>query len=98
MDRQRQLRFVLVDALRPLEQACDELDLVDEIPLLAEVLDDIAEARVVQARAAGASWADIAERLGVTRQAAHKRFGEAARRRRGPQFDIHLDRTARRLR
>lgn len=30
---------------------------------------------VPQARAAGASWADIANALGVTKQAAHKQYG-----------------------
>ena len=46
----------------------------------AKVTDAETElARMVhQARASGASWASIAEHLGVTRQAAWKRYGKPA--------------------
>jgi hypothetical protein len=47
--------------------------------MLEGFVDDFAQARIADARAAGASWADISERLGVTRQAAHKRSGRRAR-------------------
>lgn len=36
------------------------------------------EAAVVAMRNAGASWSQVADAIGVTRQAAWKRFGEAA--------------------
>jgi len=52
----------------------DSLDLVADILILEEFVDDFAHARIADARADGASWSEISERLGVTRQAAHKRF------------------------
>ena len=50
---------------------------------MEEFADDLAQARIADARAAGASWAEISERLGVTRQAAHKRFSGWRTRKRG---------------
>lgn len=50
---------------------------------LAAATARLAEARAGQgrlvrrARAAGASWQQVADRLGVTRQAAHTRFAES---------------------
>ena len=41
---------------------------------LQETSDDLVDHFVTGARAAGASWADIGEAMGVTRQAAQKRF------------------------
>jgi hypothetical protein len=38
----------------------------------------VLRSRVAAARAAGATWRQIGEHLGVTRQAAAKRFGEKA--------------------
>ena len=52
-------------------------------PSLEDFVDDFAQARIADARAAGASWAEISERLGVTRQAAHKRFSGWRQRGRG---------------
>jgi isopropylmalate/homocitrate/citramalate synthase len=52
--------------------------------------DRLADA-VSRARAAGASWQDIADTLGVTKHAAHKRFAEQLLRqpekRQHPLFD-----------
>ncbi|MFZ0013700.1 MAG: Clp protease N-terminal domain-containing protein [Acidimicrobiia bacterium] len=41
---------------------------------LSELGDDLVGHFVAEARAAGSSWADIGEAMGVTRQAAQKRF------------------------
>jgi hypothetical protein len=51
-----------VEALRPM------LD-------LARTLDDCINDAVTGLRAFGYSWAEIANRIGVTRQAAHQRWG-----------------------
>jgi hypothetical protein len=80
MDRERRLRQELHAVLARLSEAREPLDLVEDVPMLEGFVDDFAQARIADARAAGASWADISERLGVTRQAAHKRFsGRRAR-------------------
>jgi hypothetical protein len=53
------------EAARPLEELhAAELRIRAELP-----------AAVAVARAAGASWADIGTALGMSRQAAHERFG-----------------------
>lgn len=41
---------------------------------LADDIDHALRAAITGLRAAGHSWADIAARLGITRQAAHQRF------------------------
>lgn len=80
MDRARNLRQELHAALARLSEGHAPLDLVEDVPVLEDFVDDFAQARIADARAAGASWAEISERLGVTRQAAHKRFsGRRAR-------------------
>jgi hypothetical protein len=50
---------------------------IEGLATLADLADDIDTAlhrAVAGLRAAGFSWADIATRLGITRQAAHQRF------------------------
>jgi hypothetical protein len=42
---------------------------------LAHELDDVLEHAILGLRDSGFSWADIATRLDITRQAAHQRFG-----------------------
>ena len=68
------------------------LELVEDIPILEAFVDDFADARIADARAAGASWADIAQRLGVSRQAVHKRFAGKRKRRTGPIIELRLER------
>lgn len=51
---------------------------VDLLPQLRKVQDDVDElmrGAVAQCRAEGYSWAEIAARLGTTRQAAQQRYG-----------------------
>ena len=70
----------------------DPLDLVGDVPIVEELADDLAQARIADARPAGASWAEISERLGVTRQAAHKRFsgGRTRKRPAGPVLELRF--------
>ena len=75
MDRERRLRQELHALLSRLGEGCEPLDLVEDVPVVEDWVSDYAQARIADARASGASWAEISERLGVTRQAAHKRFG-----------------------
>lgn len=53
---------------------------VDGLADLIALEDDLARAlhtAVTGLRACGYSWADIADRIGITRQAAHHRWGQA---------------------
>ena len=82
-ERETLLRRRLHATLQELSADREPLDLVGDVPIVEEFADDLAQARIADARAAGASWADISERLGVTRQAAHKRFSGWRTRKRG---------------
>lgn len=66
----------LIDAIRSVHD--DELDQLSSAILAAEHLGDVADHLVGhfvdQARRAGASWTDIGRAMGVTKQAARKRF------------------------
>lgn len=75
MDRQEELRQRLLDALDDPSGKRDALEVLEDLETLEGFAADYSRARVADARAAGASWSDIAAKLGVTRQAAHKRFG-----------------------
>lgn len=59
--------------------AADMPDL-QQLLALQEVLDDITADAILALRATGYSWADIAETMGVTRQAAQQKWGPRARR------------------
>ena len=73
-DRAEELRAALDAVVRRLSAGRDPLELLDDIATVETFAADVADERVAAARAAGASWEDIARRLGVSRQAAHKRF------------------------
>jgi hypothetical protein len=89
--REGTIRNALQATLRDLTTDVSPLDAVEDIPVLEAFVDDYAQARIADARAGGASWAAIAERLGVSRQAVHKRFtGERASQRRGPVFELRF--------
>jgi hypothetical protein len=83
-ERETVLRRELHAVLARLSAGRQPLDLVADIPVVEDFVDDLAQARIADARAAGSSWADISARLGVTRQAVHKRFGGQRQRKRGP--------------
>jgi hypothetical protein len=82
-ERERVLRRELHAVLKSLSVGREPIDLVGDISVVEDFVGDLAQARIADARAAGASWADISERLGVTRQAVHKRFGGQSKRKRG---------------
>ena len=88
--RERRLRQELHATLRELSAGLDPLELVADVPVVEDFTDDLAQARIADARAAGASWAEISQRLGVSRQAAHKRFGGSRKRSRGLGAVIEL--------
>lgn len=82
MNRIDRLRQALQAALADSAGDADPLEALSDLEVLDDFAADYAQARVDDARAAGASWAQIADRLGVTRQAAHKRFGSKRQRKR----------------
>ena len=55
--------------------AAGDIDAISDMISVAAELDDAITEAVAGLRAAGYSWADIAARLGVTRQAAQQRWG-----------------------
>lgn len=72
--REAEIREALHGVLRELSSEFAPLDLVGDIPALEAFVEDFADARIADARSSGASWAEIAQRLGVSKQAVHKRF------------------------
>lgn len=67
----------LIRAVQDKTRSCTDLERLDVAvkygELLKEVGDDLVGHFVEQARKAGASWAQVGERLGVTKQAAQQR-------------------------
>ena len=57
--------------------AAGDIEAISDMTSIAAELDDAIREAVTGLRAAGYSWADIAARLGVTRQAAQQRWGRA---------------------
>jgi hypothetical protein len=57
--------------------AAGDIDAITDMTSIAAELDDAITEAVTGLRTAGYSWADIAARLGVTRQAAQQRWGRA---------------------
>ena len=55
--------------------ASGDIDAIADMAAAASELDDATREAVAGLRAKGYSWAEIAARLGVTRQAAHQRWG-----------------------
>jgi hypothetical protein len=95
--REQRLREALHRTIADVSVGMDELDLIGDISIIDQFAADLAAARIADARAAGAAWEDIARRLGVSRQAAHKRFARPRPRgsRRGNrilELRLHLDR------
>jgi hypothetical protein len=61
--------------LSPITRSADPLDALRQSAALRKSLEGHEEALVHRARVAGATWAQIAEALGVSKQAAHKKYG-----------------------
>jgi DNA-directed RNA polymerase specialized sigma24 family protein len=55
--------------------AAGDVDGLAELAALAGRVDDALATAVTGLRAAGYSWSEIATRLGISRQAAHQRWG-----------------------
>lgn len=91
--RNTRIREALRRVLRELSVECTPLDLIEDIPILEAFVDDHADARIADARSSGASWAEIAQRLGVSKQAVHKRFTAKRRgHRRGAVIELRFTR------
>ena len=91
-ERERIIRRELYAVFERLSADRSPLDLIADLAILEDFVDDFGQARIADARAVGASWSEIAGRLGVSRQAAHKRFGGGGdrRRRTGPVFELRF--------
>ncbi len=81
-DRRHELESAIRSALERVWREDDELACVEDIPAIEAVVGVLADDCVERARSAGASWAEIADRLGVSRQAVHKRYGPRTAKRR----------------
>ncbi len=81
-DRRHELESAIRSSLEGVRCEDDVLACVGDIPLIEDVIGVLADECVARARSAGASWAEIADRLGVSRQAAHKRYGPPSAKRR----------------
>ncbi len=67
----------LVIAAYSRRAAAGDIDAISDMTGIAAELDEAISQAVTGLRAAGYSWADIAARLGVSRQAAQQRWGRA---------------------
>lgn len=81
-DRRRELESAIRLSLEQVKREDDELACVEDIPIIEAAIAVLADECVARARAAGASWTEIADRLGVSRQAVHKRYGPSSAGRR----------------
>ncbi len=81
-DRRHELESAIRSSLGGVQRHDDQLGCVADIPLIEDVIGVLAAECVARARSAGASWAEIADRLGVSRQAVHKRYGPQSAKRR----------------
>ncbi len=89
----------MAGALADVGADASALDRVGDIPLIEAAVDEIIAERVDAAREQGLSWEAIAGRLGISRQAAHKRFGQSAKirsaRRGNARIELRLERSRR---
>jgi Clp amino terminal domain, pathogenicity island component len=96
----------LIRAVQDVTMSCSELERLDVAvkygELLKEIGDDLVGHFVEEARKDGASWSQIGQRLGVSKQAAHQRHVQRAprlfgRRRRssGEPFFVRFSQEAR---
>ena len=64
--------------------AAGDIEAVADMTALADELGTAIQAAITSLRARGYSWADIAVRLSITRQAAQQRWGTATSRENAP--------------
>jgi hypothetical protein len=62
------------ELLRDFIESNEGLETLTELAFTARVVEDLTRLAVADARAGGASWADVGQALGITRQSAHERF------------------------
>lgn len=79
------LGSAILDALPPGGSDGDALDLVRRTAEAEAIAGRLLHQAVGSARSSGHSWAAIGQALGMTRQAAQKRFGAAAEGSAGPE-------------
>lgn len=65
----------LITAAEDVARAEDYGDMIDAVRFVELATDQARRAVVAEARAAGTTWREIGDALGVTRQAAEARFG-----------------------
>ncbi len=96
MERDSEILAAIAAALDEVAGERSALDLVGEIPMVEAAVEQVIAERVAAARAEGLSWHAIAQQLGTSRQAAHKRFGKGAaprtRKGSGMRLELKLDR------
>lgn len=77
----------LITTSEGVARAEDYGDMIGAVRLVERAADQARRAVVAEARAAGTTWQEIGDALGVTRQAAEARFGDHSRRRPAQQRD-----------
>lgn len=79
---------------RRFEDGADPLEALADVGYLRHLLDQAELTAVRTARRAGKSWAEIATKLGVTRQSAWERWREIDERETPPEKDVLADAAA----
>gem|GEM_PF-4743799 len=93
MTREADIRAAIIAALEDLDGDRTPLDLVEDIPAIESAVGEVLASRIAAARAQGLSWEAIAQRLGISRQAAHKRFGRGKKRTSGARLELRVERS-----
>lgn len=97
MNRPAEIHAALSSALGELDDGRSAIDQVSDIPAIEAAADALIASRVAAARSEGLSWHAIAQRLGMSRQAAHKRFGTSKAKRsrsgKGGRIEITFERS-----
>jgi hypothetical protein len=73
---ERQPEMTLTPLAAAVDQAADPLGRLDALRTLTDATLAAARTAVQAARASGASWGDVGQRLGVSKQAVAKRYGD----------------------
>lgn len=69
-----QLRRALEHWIAAEQQEMTRLDAVQLAAQIGRLADEVLDQRVMEARSFHATWAEIAEAVGITRQSAHRRW------------------------